>query len=135
MLLLAFGKGIPREPLRTLVSTNWLMLGVVFLLGLRIGLDVLNSNVIDVGYAGVIGADKLIHGHMLYGHWPSNNAYGDTYGPVNYLAYVPFRLIFGWSGSWDSLPAAHAAAIAFDLITVAGLYVLGLPDPRPRARA
>ncbi len=80
------------------------MLGVVFLLGLRIGLNVLNSNVIDVGYAGVIGADKLIHGHLLYGHWPSDNAYGDTYGPVNYFAYVPFRLIFGWSGTWDSLP-------------------------------
>jgi len=126
MLLLAFGKGIPRLPLRTNVSTNWLMLGVVFLLALRIGLDVFNSNVIDVGFAGVIGADKLIHGHMLYGHWPSDNAYGDTYGPVNYLAYVPFRLIFGWSGSWDSLPAAHAAAIVFDLLTVAGLYILGL---------
>jgi hypothetical protein len=126
MLLLAFGKGIPRRPLSTNVSANWLMLGVVFLLALRIGLDVFNSNVIDVGYAGVIGADKLIHGHMLYGHWPSNNSYGDTYGPFNYLAYVPFRLIFGWSGSWDSLPAAHAAAIAFDLLTVAGLYILGL---------
>jgi hypothetical protein len=98
---------------------------IVFLMAFRIGLNVLNSNVIDVGFAGVIGADKLIHGHMLYGHWPTDNAYGDTYGPVNYLAYVPFRLIFGWSGTWDSLPAAHAAAIAFDLVTVGGLYVLG----------
>jgi len=60
-----------------------------------IGLNILNSNVIDVGYAGVIGADKLIHGHLLYGLWPSDNAYGDTYGPVTYFAYVPFRLIFG----------------------------------------
>ncbi len=125
MLALAFGKGIPRRPLELLVPSRWLLLGVVFLLGLRIGLDVLNSNVIDVGYAGVIGADKLIHGHMLYGHWPHDNAYGDTYGPVNYYAYVPFRLIFGWGGHWDALPAAHAAAIAFDLLTVAGLYVLG----------
>ena len=108
-----------------IVPTHWLLVGVVFLIGFRIGLNVLNSNVIDVGYAGVIGADKLIHGHMLYGHWPKDNAYGDTYGPVNYYAYVPFRLIFGWSGSWDSLPAAHAAAIAFDLLTVGGLYLLG----------
>jgi hypothetical protein len=125
MLALAFGKGIPRRPLELLVSPQWLLLGVAFLLCLRIGLDVLNSNVIDVGYAGVIGADKLMHGHLLYGHWPKDNAYGDTYGPVNYYAYVPFRLIFGWSGRWDSLPAAHAAAIAFDLLTVCGLYVLG----------
>ncbi len=125
MLLLAFGKGVPRRPLQVLVPTHWLLCGVVFLLGLRIGLNILDSNVIDVGYAGVIGADKLIHGHLLYGLWPHDNAYGDTYGPISYYAYVPFRLIFGWSGSWGSLPAAHAAAIAFDLLTVGGLYGLG----------
>jgi hypothetical protein len=73
----------------------------------------------------VIGADKLIHGHLLYGFWPHDNAYGDTYGPVNYYAYIPFRAIFGWSGTWDGLPAAHAAAITFDLLTLLGLYLLG----------
>ncbi len=125
MLLLGFGRGWPRRPLHVNVPIPWLLSGLVFLIGLRIGLNVLNSNVIDVGYAGVIGADKLIHGHLLYGFWPHDNAYGDTYGPVNYLVYVPFRLIFGWSGSWDGLPAAHAAAIAFDLVTMAGLYGLG----------
>ncbi len=30
-----------------------------------------------------------------------------------------------WSGSWDQLPAAHAAAIFFDLMCVLGLAVLG----------
>ncbi len=125
MLLLAFGKGRPREPLTPIVPSQWLLCGFIFLMALRIGLNIMNSNVIDVGYAGVIGADKLIHGHMLYGLWPHDNAYGDTYGPVNYFAYVPFRLIFGWSGTWDALPAAHAAAIVFDALTVAGLYLLG----------
>jgi hypothetical protein len=81
--------------------------------------------VIDVGYAGVIGADKLVHGKSLYGHWPSDNVTGDTYGPVNYYAYVPFRQLFGWSGHWDQLPAGHAAAIAFDLLTLLGLFLLG----------
>jgi hypothetical protein len=125
MLLLGFGKGVPREPLRTTLPVSWLGIGVVFLIGFRIGLNILNSNVIDVGYAGVIGADKLIHGHALYGGWPADNLYGDTYGPVSYYLYVPFRLIFGWTGSWDGLPAAHAAAIFFDLATLAGLFVLG----------
>jgi hypothetical protein len=125
MLLLAFGRGVPRRPLRVTIPIPWLLSGVVFLLGLRIGLNIMNSNVIDVGYAGVIGADKLIHGHLLYGLWPHDNAYGDTYGPVTYYAYLPFRLIFGWSGTWDALPAAHAAAITFDLLTVGGLYLLG----------
>ncbi|MDQ6818454.1 MAG: hypothetical protein M3018_13770 [Actinomycetota bacterium] len=125
MLLLAFGRGRPREPLRPTVPVRWLAVGVVFLVGFRIGLNVLNSNVIDVGYAGVIGADKLLHGHALYGGWPFDNANGDTYGPVAYYAYVPFRAIFGWSGTWDDLPAAHAAAIVFDLLTLVGLYLLG----------
>ena len=100
-------------------------MAIVFLLGFRIGLNVVDSNVIDVGYAGVIGADKLLHDKPLYGGWPSDNAYGDTYAPVNYYAYVPFRLAFGWSGRWDDLPAAHAAAIAFDLLTLFGCFLLG----------
>jgi hypothetical protein len=125
MLLLGFGRGRPRAPLRLAVPVSWLAIAVVFLVGFRIGLNVTNSNVIDVGYAGVIGADKLLHGHALYGHWPKDNAEGDTYGPANYYAYVPFRAIFGWGGTWDALPAAHAAAIAFDLLTLLGLFLLG----------
>ena len=125
MLLLGFGRGRPRRPLRVFVPVGWLAIGAVFLVGFRIGLDVVNSNVIDVGYAGVIGADKLIHDQPLYGNWPKDNASGDTYGPVAYYAYVPFRWIFGWSGTWDDLPAAHAAAIMFDLLTLFGLYWLG----------
>ena len=35
------------------------------------------------------------------------------------------ELIFGWSGVWDELPTAHAAAIAFDLLTLLGLFFLG----------
>ncbi|HWF36254.1 MAG TPA: hypothetical protein VG295_12830 [Solirubrobacteraceae bacterium] len=125
MLLLAAGRGRPREPLQLFVPTHWIAVGIVFLIGFRIGLNVTNSNVIDVGYAGVIGASKLIHGTPLYGHWPISNAYGDTYGPVNYFAYVPFQQIFGWSGAWDSLPAAHAASITFDLLTMLALFLLG----------
>src|SRR5205085_7261308 len=110
---------------RPSIPFAWLAVGVAFLMGFGIGLNVAASNVIDVGYAGVTGANKVLHGHSRYGHWPSDNAYGDTYGPVNYYGYVPFRAIFGWSGTWDDLPAAHAAAIAFDLLTLLGLYLLG----------
>jgi hypothetical protein len=114
------------RPLRLLVPVPWLALGVVFLLGFRIGLNVTDSNVIDVGYAGVIGASKIVHGRPLYGRWPSDNEHGDTYGPANYEAYVPFEQLFGWSGTWDDLPAAHAAAIVFDLLALALIFLLGL---------
>ena len=113
------------EPLRLLVPAPWLALGIVFLLGFRIALNVTDSNVIDVGYAGVIGAQRIADGRQLYGSFPSDNEHGDTYGPFAYEAYVPFEQVFGWSGTWDDLPAAHAAAIVFDLLAVALMFLLG----------
>jgi hypothetical protein len=104
---------------------TWLAIATIFLVGFRIGLNVTDSNVIDVGYSGVIGADKLSHGHDLYGNWPSDDASGDTYGPVNYLVYVPFEAVWPWKHAWDDLPAAHAASIFFDLLCLGGLFLLG----------
>jgi Glycosyltransferase family 87 len=105
--------------------TAVLAVGLVFLMGFRIGLNVTNSNVIDVGYAGVIGADRLVKGERLYGQFPKDNEHGDTYGPVNYMAYVPFEQALPWHGRWDDLPAAHAAAICFDVLCVALLFLIG----------
>ena len=113
------------EPPPLLVPVSWLAIGLIFLIGFRVALNITNSNVIDVGYAGVIGADRLVDGHKLYGAFPSNNANGDTYGPVVYEAYVPFEQLLPWSGSWDSLPAAHAAAIVFDLLACLLCFLVG----------
>ncbi|MFN2612528.1 MAG: hypothetical protein ABR536_04060 [Solirubrobacterales bacterium] len=111
--------------LRPTIPVTWLAIGVLFLIGFRVGLNIADSNVIDVGYSGVVGADKIADGDTLYGNFPSNDLRGDTYGPVAYYAYVPFEQAFPWSGNWDDLPAAHAAAIFFDLATIAGLFLLG----------
>jgi hypothetical protein len=125
----------------------------VFLAGFRIGLNLEGSNVIDVGYSGVVGAHRIAHGEMPYGHMPvqgnlkacgpadaegeirdrvqtngrceSSNERGDTYGPAAYLAYVPGYLLLGWSGKWDTLPAAHFTSIAFDLLAILGLALVG----------
>jgi hypothetical protein len=132
----------------------WLLAaGTVFLAGFRIGLNLEGSNVIDVGYSGVVGAHRVVNGEMPYGHMPvqgklkacgpadaegeireriqtngrceSSNERGDTYGPVAYLAYVPGYLLLGWSGKWDTLPAAHFTALAFDLLAMLGLALVG----------
>ena len=120
----------PRErvqPLVPLVPLSWLALAIVFLVAFRVGLNVVDSNVIDVGYAGVIGGDRIADGDELYGPgFADDVTRGDTYGPVTYLSYVPFEQVLPWSGSWDELPAAHGAAIAFDLLTLLGLLALGL---------
>jgi hypothetical protein len=113
------------EPLRMMLPAGWMAVLVIFLVGFRVGLNVTESNVIDVGYAGVVGADRLSHGEKLYGAFPKGIEHGDTYGPVNYAAYVPFVKLFGWSGRWDDLPSAHAAAIFFDLMALVLCFLLG----------
>jgi len=133
----------------------WLLAAAtVFAAGFRVGLNVQSSNVIDVGYSGVVGADRIWHGQSPYGHFPiegtlkacgpadtdgeirnriqmngrceSADPQGDTYGPVAYEAYLPGYLALGWSGKWDDLPAAHFASIGFDLLCLVGLALVGL---------
>jgi hypothetical protein len=132
----------------------WLLVGAtIFLAGFRVGLNVEASNVIDVGYSGVIGADRILHGQSPYGHFPveddrpacgpadasgeirdriqtngrceTANDRGDTYGPVSYEAYVPGYVAFGWSGHWDTLPAVHATSILWDFVALIGMALVG----------
>ncbi len=114
------GSGLrPSMPIAVLaVATLVLIAG-------RITLNVVDSNVIDVGYSGVIGADRIADRKPIYGNFPSDDQSGDTYGPVAYYAYVPFEQVLPWSGTWDDLPAAHAASIFFDLGTMGALFLLG----------
>jgi len=131
MLWIGFRPGPGAGPLLPLVSVKMLAVALLVLVGARVALN-LDSDVSDVGYASVVGADRLTQGESIYeGDFPALarpgyvSGHGDTYGPLTYLAYVPFEHVFPWSGRWDSLPAAHAAAIGFDLLTILGLFLLG----------
>jgi len=148
--------GFKGRPVRSRSVWPWwvLIAATVFLAGFRIGLNIEDSNVIDVGYAGVIGAQRIAAGESPYGHFPveeglkacgpadaegeirqriqtngrceSANPQGDTYGPVAYESYLPGYWIRGWSGKWDDLPAAHFTSIAFDIACLLGLALVGL---------
>ncbi len=85
--------------IRPVWPATWLLLAALFLVGFRVGLNVADSGVIDVGYAGVVGADHAVHGEPVYGNFPTDVSQGDTYGPVNYYSYVPFERIWPWSGT------------------------------------
>src|SRR5437870_2946265 len=61
------GRTTPSRPL----WPAWVLLAAtVFLTGFRIGLNLEDSNVIDVGYAGVIGAQRIAAGVMPYNNFP-----------------------------------------------------------------
>lgn len=116
----------PHVPEPHLNFSNRVMIaGLALLVIFRIVINIADSNVVDVGYSGVIGADIIMDGRAPYGNMPEDNGNGDTYGPLNYLLYTPFETVLPWSGEWDELPAAHAAAVFFDLLCLAGLFMAG----------
>ena len=119
-LLMGFGVGERVEKTANL-PTPLLFALAALASALVLGLN-LDSRVIDVGYAGVAGADRILDGTIPYGNMPDDVGTGDTYGPLNYLLYVPFVLMFGFSGHWDFLPAAHALS-AFSFVA-GGLALL-----------
>jgi hypothetical protein len=135
MLFLGLRGARGEGPLVPLVPIRVLAIAAIVLAAGRIAVNAADSNVIDIGLAGVVGADRIEHGQPLYeGDFtpPGIDLRGDVYGPADYLAYVPFEEVLPWSGEWDDVPAAHAAAIAFDLLTALMLFVAGRALRRER---
>jgi branched-subunit amino acid transport protein AzlD len=141
MLIAGFRPVESRDRLLPFARSSWLIAGIAALVALHTAYIATEGKVIDVGLAGAIGADRILHGEELYGPDfsnglpPSSDVRGDVYGPVDYLAYVPFEEAFPWSGHWDDVPAARAAALGFELLTALALFGLGRrirPGPEGR---
>jgi hypothetical protein len=116
----AFRPARRRGQLMPLVSSRFLAVGLAVLIALRIGLGVELSGTFDISAAGMIGADRIEHGLELY---VENDAHGDTYGPVNYLMYIPWELVLPFNPPHGH--AARASTLTFDLLLVLGLFLLG----------
>lgn len=132
-LLMGFGIGEKVETTSnfpTPVLFGLATLATVLVIALNI-----DARVIDVGYAGVVGADRILDGAVPYGNFPDDVGTGDTYGPLNYLLYVPFVLAFGFSGEWGYLPAAHGATILAFLAGSGAMLLAGWRFSGPRGGA
>ena len=113
-------------PLIPRLTIRWLLVAGALLLVFRIVLNIVDSQVIDIGFANVVGADRIADGQGVYdGSFSPLIDRGDSYGPLSYIAYIPFEQLFPWGGGLEELPAAHAAAIVFDLAVVGLLYLAG----------
>ncbi|MBV9455751.1 MAG: DUF2029 domain-containing protein, partial [Rubrobacter sp.] len=119
-LLMGFGIGQRVEKTSSFPTPVLFVLGALASGFVLIG-NFVYSSVLDVGYAGVVGANLLMRGMLPYGNgsmdihhlYPQSGNLA-TYGPMNYLLYVPFVWLFGWSGEWDYVLAAHVmTAFAF----------------------
>jgi hypothetical protein len=98
--------------LRPSIPIAVLAVMTVVLIAGRITLNVVDSNVIDVGYSGVIGADRIADREPIYDNFPSDDQSGDTYGPVAYYAYVPLEQALPWSGTCANRDASSFARAA-----------------------
>jgi len=107
------------------VIPTWLLGAAALLLTLvHLGFPLYDDErpVIDVGHSSVLGAEQILAGRDLYGAegYRLPELHPDTYGPATYLLYVPFTRALE-----RNTYAARAAAGAFDLLTVVGLFLLG----------
>jgi hypothetical protein len=121
--MLMLGTRPPSRAPRLNVPIRWLAGAIVPLCVLRVALDLRSPVQLDVGFFSLLGADRLLHGLPIYGFMPHG---GDHYGPVAYAAYAPFQWLLPYTTPAQTDPAAaHWAGIAFDLLTVVGLFVAG----------
>ena len=91
---------------------------------------------IDVGYAGVIGADRLAGGEraLRRASRPTTSTATPTARSPTWPTCRSSCCCRG-AGTWDDLPAAHAAAVAFDLGCARPAVPARPPAARRRARA
>ena len=134
----------------------------VFLAGFRVGLNVRDSNVIDVGYSGVIGADRIWHGQSPYGHFPTEGTPKRAGRPTRKArsatasrrtasarrptrSATPTAPLPTWRTSpvlrlrlerkWDDPAGVHATSILFDTLALLGLALVGRRLGGPRLAA
>jgi hypothetical protein len=125
-LLAAITPGV--EPAR---RVRWLRLLLVAL-GLVVAMVGVSSPApVDVIYAVMEGATRLIHGVLPYGHMPPGIIHGDTYPILSYALYAPLALLSPVNTQWDSVDAGLAVAVLAALVAAWAMLRL---TAGPRAR-
>lgn len=76
---------------------------------------------VDVAFATMEGATKLLHGVLPYGNLPGDIVHGDTYGLPTYAAYVPVAALWPVHTTWDDATGALVLAAAGALLVAWGL--------------
>jgi hypothetical protein len=107
------------DPARRVRCLRWLllMLALVFVM-----VGVGSPAAVDVLYAAMEGATKLLHGVLPYGHLPPGVIHGDTYPILSYVLYTPIALVAPVSTTWDSVNGGLVLAVLAAVIAAAAVF-------------
>ncbi len=109
---------------------RWLRLLLVVVALVFAMVAVGSPDAVDVLFAAMEGATKLIHGVLPYGHLPPGVIHGDTYPILTYVLYTPLALIAPVYSTWDSVTGGLVLAVLAALIA-AGVVFLTVAGRRP----
>ena len=133
----------PATPLFDVVCRDWgtevrvrlLRLLVLALAGVYVMVAISSPGAVDVVYAAMEGATKIVDGLLPYGHMPGDVLHGDTYPILSYAVYAPLAWFAPVTSVFSSVDAALALAALAVLAAAAALYrVVAGPlgvGPRP----
>ncbi len=107
------------EPAR---RVRWLraLLAALGLLFVMVGLS--SPDAVDVIYAVMEGATRMVHGVLPYGHMPPGVIHGDTYPILTYAFYVPLALLAPVATFWDSVDVGLAVAVLAALVAAWAVF-------------
>lgn len=126
MLAMIFLSRENKTPLCPSLPTKFFFIASLPLLLIR-PLLAFSSQAYDIGQAGAVGARLLLQGERIYGNFSGTVPGGDTYGPLNYISYIPFEILFPLGDIFSSSETAgiRLHTIAFDLLVVLILFLIG----------
>jgi Glycosyltransferase family 87 len=113
---------------------RWLRVLLVALALVYFMIGVSSPDAVDVIYAVMEGATKLVHGVLPYGHLPPGIIHGDTYPILTYALYTPLALVAPVNSVWDSVNGGLAVAVLAALAAAWAVFRI-TAGGRPRARA
>jgi hypothetical protein len=120
----------PSTPLFEQLTANWeqpqrnrlLKIVLVALMLVFVMVGVSSIDAVDVIYAVMEGATKVIHGVLPYGHMPGDVIHGDTYPILSYALYVPLAWIAPVRSTWDSVDPALGIAVLAAFASMAAVF-------------
>jgi len=101
---------------------RWLRGALVVVALVYVMVGVSSPDAVDVIYAVMEGATRLIHGVLPYGHMPPGVIHGDTYPILSYALYTPLALVAPVTSEWNSVDGGLAVAVLAALVAAWAVF-------------